>query len=408
MEKKLREYAALLICKGVNIQRGQPLNISASVACADLVRLSAEAAYEQGAREVTVNWTDDALSRMKYLRADEAVFETMPEWQGMMYDHHVDENCAKLAIVSSDPEMLSGVDPVRIQKWQQATGTRLERYRAAQMSNEFQWCIGAYASPTWAAKVFPRLEEAEAVARLWEAIFQTVRVRGDGGAIGRWEAFVADMKRRLDILNGHKFRTLTYKNSLGTDLKVELPEGHYWSGASEKTPGGVEFIANIPSEEVFTLPRRDGVNGRVVASKPLVLSGNIVEGIVMEFQNGRIVSAHADKGEEILKKTLETDEGSSYLGEVALVPDDSPISNAGILFYETLFDENASCHLAFGDAYPMIEGAARLSREEKLKLGINQSFVHEDFMIGTPDLSIVGETHSGEAVSVFVDGNFAF
>lgn len=408
MEEKMREYAKLLVEKGVNLQKGQTLSISSPLECADLTRLCAEAAYDLGAKKVDVIWTDDALVRMKYLRADDDVFEKIPEWMGVMYDGYADEGVAKLMISASDPENLAGVDPIRIQKWQQATGKRLESYYAAQMANKFQWCIGAYATESWAKKVFPRVGGDEAVSMLWDAIFSSVRVQGDGSAADSWTDFVNAMKRRVKILNDYSFKYLEYKNSLGTDLIVELPEGHYWSGASESTPEGIQFIANIPSEEIFTLPKRDGVNGTVYASKPLVLSGNIVDNFSMILKDGKIVSYKAEKGEEILKKTLETDEGACFLGEVALVPFDSPISNSGVLFYNTLFDENASCHLAFGEAYPMIEGAGDLSKDEKKAMGINQSFVHEDFMIGTADLSIVGITSDGQRVQVFRDGNFAF
>lgn len=408
MEVKLKEYAKLLISKGTNIQNGQTLYISAPVECAELVRLCSEIAYDMGAACVDVIWSDDSLSRMKYLRANDEIFETLPEWLGVMYDHHLEQGAAKLVISGTDPEHLAGVDPVRIQKWQQATGKRLESYSAAQMSNKFQWCIGSFATRRWAEKIFPDSTSDEAISRLWDEIFKSVRVQGDGGACDRWTDFVASMRRRIDILNSHAFKYLEYKNSIGTDLTIELPEGHYWSGASEKTPEGVEFIANIPSEEIFTLPKRDGVNGTVLSSKPLVLSSNIIENIKMTLKDGKIVSVAADTNEEVLKKYLDTDEGASFLGEVALVPYDSPISNSGILFYNTLFDENASCHLAFGDAYPMISGAGDLSREEKIALGINQSFVHEDFMIGTADLSIIGVTKDGERVPVFIDGNFAF
>lgn len=417
MEEKLLEYARLLVETGVNLQSGQTLHINATLESADLTRLCAETAYDLGAKKVDISWSDEIMSRMKYLRAEASVFETIPEWMGVMYDGYMDEGAARLVISGSDPELLAGVDPVRIQKWQQATGKRLERYSAAQMSNKFQWCIGAYATASWAKRVFPRLDSAEAVSKLWDEIFRAVRVGDEGGAEGggvaegaksRWAGFVASMKRRINILNDHSFKYLEYKNSLGTDLVIELPKGHYWSGAAEKTPGGIEFIANIPSEEIFTLPKRDGVNGTVYASKPLALNGNIVDNFSMTLKNGKIISFTAEKGAEILQKILDTDNGSRYLGEVALVPHDSPISNSGVLFYNTLFDENASCHLAFGEAYPMIEGSGDLSKDEKKALGINQSFIHEDFMVGTSDLSITGVTADGRRVEVFRDGNFAF
>lgn len=404
----MKEYARLLVEKGVNIQKGQTLYIGSPIEAVELTRFCAQAAYDLGAKKVDVIWNEDSLTRMKYLMADDDVFDEIPEWMGLMYDTYMEEGAAKLIIYGSNPEMLAGVDPVRVQKWQQATGKRLERYSAAQMANKFQWCIGAYPTMAWAEKVFPGFKGDNAVSKLWDAIYSSVRVLGDGKAIERWSAFTSSMHHRIDILNSHAFKFLEYKNSLGTDLIVELPEGHYWSGASEKTSDGIEFIANIPSEEIFTLPKRDGVNGTVYASKPLALSGNIIENFFMELKDGKIISYKAEKGEEFLKKALETDEGASFLGEVALVPYDSPISNSGILFYNTLFDENASCHLAFGEAYPMIKGAGDLSKDEKKALGINQSYVHEDFMVGTKDLSIVGIKADGTRIQVFENGNFAF
>lgn len=406
--EKLNEYAALLVRAGVNIQRGQSLNILSPVECADLARLCVEEAYAAGAREVSVIWNDDAVSRLKYLYAHEDVFDEMPRWQGMQYDDQLAIGAARLAIIGADPLRYKGVSPDRLQRWNQAVGKRLEAYSAAQMANQFQWCIGAYATKAWARQVFDRLDETEAVEKLWTEIFRAVRVEGDGGAVDRWADFVARMNGRVERLNTLNFRYLRYQNALGTDLEVELPQGHYWSGAAENSQTGIPFIANMPSEEIFTAPKRDGINGTVVASKPLVLDGNIVEEIRMTIRDGEIIQATARQGEDVLQKALDTDEGARYLGEVALVPWDSPISNGGLLFYETLYDENASCHFAFGEAYPMVEGAAAKSREEKRELGLNQSFIHEDFMIGTEDLSIVGVTQKGMDVPVFIDGNFAF
>lgn len=408
MNHRMKEYAELLIRAGVNVQEGQTLFIYSPVDCADLARLCVERAYDAKAQEVVLVWSDDFVARQKYLRADGGVFDQMPEWLGAMYDYQCEISAPKLVISGSDPEALKGVDPNRIQRWEQASGKRAEKYWDAQMNNKFQWCIGAYATPSWAKKVFPQFSESEAVQKLWDAIYAAVRVEGDGGAIGRWEAFCEKGKRRIDILNNYNFKSLIYQNSLGTNLTIDLPEGHFWSGGAEKSAAGVSFIANIPTEEVFTAPQRDGVNGKVVASKPLVLSGNIVRDFYFELENGKIVRYDAASGKEFLKKALETDEGASYLGEVALVPYDSPISNSGILFYNTLFDENASCHFAFGEAYPCVYGAGEKSKDDQKALGLNQSFVHEDFMVGTPDLSITGITFDGQKIPVFIDGNFTF
>ncbi|MDD6159642.1 MAG: aminopeptidase, partial [Oscillospiraceae bacterium] len=244
----------------------------------------------------------------------------------------------------------------------------------------------------------------------WDAIFSVCRINGDGKGVERWKEHVENTARRSKLLNDYNFKTLHYTNSLGTDLTVTLPENHVWAGGAEVSGDeGIPFVANIPTEEIFTAPRWDGVNGRVYAAMPLALDGNLVKDFYLDFEGGRIVNIHAEEGEEILRNSIGMDEGSAYLGEVALVPYDSPIRNTGILFFNTLFDENASCHLAFGAAYPTcIKGGEKMNEEEQKAAGLNQSNNHVDFMVGTADLSIVGTTHDGKEIPVFVNGNFAF
>lgn len=402
---KLKEYADLLVHVGLNVQKGQTVNIFAPVDCAVLARACAQSCYDAGAREVTVMWKDSQINRMKFLYAEDAVFDEMPAWLKAFYDSALENKCPHLAIVGDDPESMKGVDPARIQRWRQVTGRSIEGYHKAQTNNEFQWLVAACPTLSWANMVFPGCEDAP--EKLWEAVFSAVRVNGDGNAVQRWKDFVAQQKTLVGKLNNFAFTSLHYSSSLGTDLTVGLPDGHFWSGASEFTGAGVEFTANIPTEEIFTLPHRDRVNGKIYASKPLSLNGNLVDGFWMELKEGKIVDLHAQVGEEYLRKSVTLDEGSSYLGEVALVPYDSPINNTGLLFYETLFDENASCHFAFGSAYPCIYGADKLSSEEQAALGINQSINHVDFMVGTSDLKIIGTTADGQQITVFEQGNFA-
>ncbi|MEG1240264.1 MAG: aminopeptidase [Oscillospiraceae bacterium] len=404
---KLREYAKLLINQGVHMLEGQTLSLVSPIICADFARLCAECAYDAGAREVIMDWRDDGMTRLKYLRADEPVFDEVAPWVKPMYDNFLEKKVAKLVLLADDPEALLGVDSRRINRAQQARYPSIEAYSKAQTANDFQWCVAAVSVPVWAEKVFPSLDSEDAVAALWDKIFASVRVTGDGTAPDKWRTHIATQKVLIKKLNDYNFESLRYKNSLGTNLTVGLPEGHYWSGGAEMAKLGVEFIANLPTEEIFTLPHREKVNGRVYASMPLVLSGNIVDEFWMELKNGKIVDCHAQTGEGYLRDAISVDSGASYLGEVALVPYDSPIRNTGILFYETLFDENAACHLAFGEAYPCINGSEKMSPEELAAAGVNDSLTHVDFMVGTSDLSITGITHDGEEVPVFVEGNFA-
>jgi len=408
LEQLQRDYVRLLIREGVNLRPGQRLVLGCPVDQAWFGRLCAEEAYAAGCAEVIMNWSDDALTRMKYLRAADEVFDTCAPWRSLMYNSLAEEGAAWLFIDCDDPENLKGVDPDRIRRSQIASGKAIETFRRLETSNGFPWCIAAIPAAPWAKLVFPDLPEAEAMERLWAEILRAARADG-GDAVTAWRAHSEELQRHVEKLNEYNFRSLHYTNALGTDLTVELPEGHFWAGGAEKcTKNGVMFSANIPTEEVFTLPKRDGINGTVVASKPLSHNGNIIEGFRFTLKDGKIVELHAERGEEILRNATAVDEGASFFGEVALVPCDSPISDSGILFFSTLFDENASCHFAFGDSYPCIRGAEDMDEAELLARGANHSITHVDFMVGTPDLSIVGTTHDGREVPVFVNGSFAF
>ncbi|WP_297710725.1 aminopeptidase [Dysosmobacter sp.] len=407
MEEKLQEYARLLVRVGLNAQRGQTLVISSPVECAHFARLCAAEAYAAGCKEVVMNWHDDALGRMKYLYADDAVFDDVPLWRRHFFNDYAQEGAAYLAISASDPENLKGVDGSRIIRAQQASGKALKEFDRLQMCSGFPWCIASIPIPSWAKTVFSDDGEERAMERLWDAIFRAVRISGDGKAVEKWQAHLKTLHARMEKLNALKFKSLHYTNALGTDLTVELPEGHIWEAGNDVTLSGQEYIANIPTEELFTSPLKTGVNGVVYASLPLVHDGNIIDGFHFVVKDGKIVEARARQGEETLQAAIAVDEGASYFGEVALVPYDSPISNQKILFYNTLFDENAACHIAFGEAYPCLEGGQKMSKEELKARGLNDSITHVDFMVGTPDLRIVGTTHDGREIPVFENGNFA-
>lgn len=408
MEEKLQEYARLLVEVGLNVQKGQNLVIACPVECAWFARMCAKAAYAVGCREVIMNWRDDQLAREKYLHAADEVFDTVPAWQSEFFNGYAKEGAAYLAISATDPENLKGVDPDRIVRSQRSSSGAMQDFYRLQMSNGFPWCIGSIPIPSWAKKVFPGCDEETAMEKLWNAIFAAIRVSGRGDAVQRWQEHLDTLQVRIDKLNALRLESLHYTNSLGTDLTIRLPEDHVWAGGGGKTSAGQAFIANMPTEEIFTAPLRDGIDGVVYAALPLAHGGNIIDKFHFVIREGKIVEAHAQTGEETLKAAIAVDEGASRFGEVALVPYDSPISNQKILFYNTLFDENASCHLAFGEAYPeCIRGGEKMSKEELKEHGLNDSITHVDFMVGTADLSIVGRTRDGREVPIFVDGNFA-
>ena len=405
----LRKYAALVIHVGVNLQKNQPLVIHAPIACADFVHELASEAYDAGAYDVAVNWNDEEFSRIRFQKANAERFRDFPAWRKAFYDDHAAQNAAFISIAASNPDLFAGIDPKRLTEASQTAGKALMDYRARLMSNKNTWCVVSVPTTAWARKVFPDCTDVEAVAQLWDQILRAVRVSADGDPVAAWHTHIDRLQKITAFLNAHAFTELHYRNTLGTDLRIELPKGHIWMGGAERSADGTIFAANLPTEEVYTLPQRDGVSGTVVASKPLHYNGNLISGFILRFHAGKVVEYRAEQGEEHLKELLETDEGASFLGEVALVPHDSPISRSGILFYNTLFDENASCHLAFGKAYPTcIEHGDNMTEDELRHHGVNHSIVHEDFMIGTADLTVIGRTPSGETIPIMENGNFVF
>jgi len=406
MQTHLKDYARLIVQVGANVRPGQTVVLSSSTDSAYFARLVAEAAYDAGAREVVTRFYDDTLKRMHYLRADTKVFDEVPRWIPEFYNEYAEREAALIHIIASDPELLLGVDPDRIQRANISSSTATKAFHDKLMANDFPWTIAAIPGEAWAKKVFPDLEPQAAIARLWDAILACVHV-GEGDPVEIWREKIKTMSKRAETLNNYRFQSLRFQNSLGTDLTLQLPEEHQWVACGEEAKTGQPFVANIPTEEIFVLPDRFGTEGVVYSSMPLSLNGNLVEDIKFTFENGKIIKAEASAGLEHLEKELDIDEGARYLGEIALVPYASPISEMGILFYNTLFDENASCHLAFGKAYPKFRDAAERTEEELKARGMNDSLVHVDFMIGTADLSIIGVTEDGQEIPVFADGNFA-
>lgn len=405
--EKLDKYARLCVEVGINIQKNQPLVINAPVEGAEFVRLVAKHAYELGAKQVHVNWNDEVLTRLRYENAPMEVFENFPKWYADGLEEFAEDGAGFLSIYSQDPELLKGIDPKKIAAYNKSSSMALKEFRKYTMNDINAWCVVSIPTKGWAKRVFPELSDEEAMEKLWDAIFKATRMDLDD-PVKAWQEHLDNLAKKVEYLNEMKFKKLYYKSSNGTDLEVELPEGHIWAGGGGKNSKGVYFVANMPTEEVFTMPLKTGINGVVYSTKPLHYGGNLINDFKLTFKDGRVVDFEAKEGYEVLKDLLGLDEGAKYLGEVALVPYDSPISKSNIIFLNTLFDENASCHFALGKAYPTnIEGGENMTDEELEKAGVNDSLTHVDFMVGSEDLSIVGETHDGKRVQIFENGNWA-
>jgi aminopeptidase len=406
-ENKLVEYAKLIIKIGVNLQKGQPLLVRAPIDGADFVRILTKEAYNSGASDVHISWSDDYLTRLKFDNAPMSVFEEYPGWKADSEEYYAKKGCAFVSIKSTDPYLLQGVDPNKISTFNKVAALATKHIMKYTMNDLNSWCVVSIPTVGWAKVIFPGLSDEMAVSKLWDAIFTATRMDRDDPQAA-WKEHIAELEKNVTFLNAHKFTKLHYTASNGTDLVVELPKGHIWTGGGGENASGDYFVANMPTEEVFTLPNKYGVNGVVYSSKPLNRSGNLIEDFKLVFKDGAVVEYEARKGEEFLKEIFDMDEGAKRLGEVAIVPFSSPIEKAGFLFYNTLFDENASCHFAFGKAYPTtIESGTKMNDEELDGHGVNDSLTHVDFMIGTNDMMIVGESESGEKTVVLKDGEWA-
>ncbi len=406
IDERKSDYAKLIISFGVNIQKGEPLVVRAPIEGADFVRMLAEEAYKSGASDVHVNWSDDTLTRLKYDNSPLEVFEEYPQWKADAEKYYAEKGAAFISVSAKDPQLLQGVDSKKIAAFNKAAAVANKENMKYTMNDLNSWCVVSIPTSSWAKRIFPDLTEEDAVNKLWEAIFEATRMNMED-PLASWDKHLDSLTKRVDYMNNMKFQSLHYKASNGTDLNVKLPDGHIWMGGGGDNAKGDYFVANIPTEEVFTMPHKDGVDGVVYSSKPLNRSGNTIDNFKLVFKEGEVVEYHAEKGEEFLAELFEMDEGAKRLGEVALVPFSSPIEKAGILFLNTLFDENASCHFAFGKAYPTtMKNGPDMSDDELAEHGVNNSLTHVDFMIGTSDLDITGITESGEKVQIFKAGEW--
>ena len=403
----ITKYVDLALNIGINLQKEQILVIMSPVETAPFTRLLVEKAYELGASEVIVHWSDDFCKKMIFTYGKKEIFEKMPAWQVESLMYYANKGAAFLSIAANDPELLAGIDSEKIGAYQKTRGQALKPYYDKIMVNELQWNIISVPTLAWAKKVFPDVNDDEAIDLLWNAILKSTKADTEN-PIETWKNHLSILKEKMDYLNNKQFEKVVITNSLGTNLTVKLPKNHIWASGKDVTQSGIEFVANIPTEEVFSMPHKYGVDGIVYASKPLNYGGTLIEDFSITFKDGKIIDFSAKSGYEALENLVSIDEGAKYLGEIALVPFDSPISNLEILFYNTLFDENASCHLAIGQAYSScIQNGDKLSSEEMEKVGMNDSLTHVDFMFGTSDLSIVGYEENGNCENIFINGNWA-
>ncbi|SET99081.1 aminopeptidase [Salinibacillus kushneri] len=405
-QTNLEKYAELVLRKGVNLQNNQALMVNAPTEAVQFVRVVAKKAYEMGAKDIHMNWSDETLTRLKYEHAPMETLETVPQWRVDMHDYYAEDGAAVLSIKPSNPDLLKGIDPSRIAAANKASGNALKNFRSYTMNDRITWCVAAVPGQAWAKKVFPDESPETAVKKLWEQIFTITRA-DQKDPVEAWNQHNETLATVRDYLNDKQYAKLVYK-APGTDLEITLPKGHVWKGGASPSEKGTIFNANIPSEEVFTMPHKYGVNGTVSNTKPLNYGGNLIDDFSITFKEGKVVDFTAEEGYETLKHLLDTDDGAKRLGEVALVPDESPISQSGLIFYNTLYDENASCHLAFGKAYPTnIKGGSQMDDDALDKNGVNNSLVHVDFMMGSNKLDVYGVTKDGRQEPILNQGSWA-
>lgn len=402
----LKKYARLIAETGVATEKGHTVVLQISVDQAPLARLITQEAYKLGAAEVIVQWTDDQIQREFLLHAATDRIENVPQSKIDQADEWLEKGASRISVVSADPDAFAGVDSQRVASYQAAAGKALMNLRKATQANKVSWTVVAAAGKQWAAKVFPDLPEEEQVDALWDQIFKTTRVYEEDPVLA-WKKHDEKLAKKAEELNQEQFSALHY-TAPGTDIIIGLPKNHLWEGAGSYNARGKKFMANMPTEEVFTAPDSHRVDGYISSTKPLSYAGTIISGMKFTFKDGKVVDFSAEQGEDVLAKLLDTDEGARRLGEVALVPDPSPISQSGIIFFNTLFDENASNHLALGSAYAFsVKGGTEMSDEKLAEAGLNRSQTHVDFMVGSDKMDIDGIREDGSTVPIFRNGDWA-
>ena len=403
-QNTLKKYAHTLLKYGVNLQQDQTLVISVDVENKDFAVIVTEEAYELGAKEVVLNWRCSPIARQRLLHANESVLEKPANWIPEFYKQYIDDKAAFLSLISANPKALEGIPTDRISLQSRNLNKALSFYHTAIMNSSVTWCVASVPTVLWADLLGYEGSDEEKIDQLWATLLKLCRIEGIE-AKDTYRHHMAKLRHRCEALNKLDLKSLRYTCENGTDLLLELPEDHIWLGGEESSKDGTIFNANIPTEEVFSAPQYNGVNGVVHSTKPLIYHGNTISDFSFTFKEGKIVEYTAKESYEVLKELVETDEGSHYLGEVALVDHFSPISQSNQIFYETLFDENASCHLAIGASYPTcLKNSDGLSEEELKERGLNHSLTHVDFMIGHEHMNIKGYTRDGQAVDIMIDG----
>ena len=406
----LQKYADFIVRVGVNPQPGQTLIINCPLEGAPLARLCVRSAFEAGARDVQVNWTDDAVTRTRMELGSEDALTDHKGWQLRRYLDYAESEggVCVLHLIADDPELFAGLDGAKISRVNSANRSFMQPWREYTMNDRVQWSIAALPAEPWAKKMFPELDTAAAIEAQWKLIFDTCRVTG-GDPVGEWQKHLDRLNELGAKMNALDLESVHFESANGTDLTVGLADDATWEGASSKAENGTDFIANVPTEEVFCAPHRERVNGIVYGTKPYVYNGQLIEGWHVTFKDGKVVEHGAEKNASLLAELLSTDENACRIGEIALVPASSPINQSGVLFYNTLFDENAACHIAFGAGYPTnIKDGSKMNRTELLAKGLNDSAIHEDVMIGAPDTNVIGTTKNGKEVTIFTNGEWAF